>query len=129
MAGTALGQRCDVTGVPVHFGDYDTLSPQHATGNITVACTRPTVVAIKLDPGQNSGGRFHPRKMLSIRGTATLAYNLYVDAGFTRVWGDGTGNTHAPTGLGNFTIYGRIPGQQNVPVGLYSDMVTVIVEW
>ena len=129
MAGTALGQRCDVTGVPVHFGDYDTRSPQHATGTITITCNRPTAVTVKLDPGQHAGGRFQPRKMLSTKGPATLAYNLYVDASYTRVWGDGTGNTQTQTGMGNLIIYGRIPGQQNVPAGLYTDRVTVIVEW
>ena len=63
------------------------------------------------------------------KGPATLAYNLYVDASHTRVWGDGTGNTQTQTGMGNLVIYGRIPGQQNVPAGLYTDRVMVIVEW
>jgi spore coat protein U-like protein len=67
--------------------------------------------------------------MLSAQGTATLAYNLYVDATYTRVWGDGTGNTQTQTGIGNLVIYGRILGQQPVPIGLYTDRVTIIVEW
>jgi hypothetical protein len=38
VATHAAGQTCTVTAVSVHFGDYDTLSTQDATGSINVIC-------------------------------------------------------------------------------------------
>ena len=89
----------------------------------------PTVVTVKLDPGQNTGGGFHPRKLFSAESGKGLHYNLYIDPTNTRVWGDGTDNTHVQTRLGRLIIYGHIPGRQIVPPGLYTDKVTVIIEW
>jgi spore coat protein U-like protein len=67
--------------------------------------------------------------MLGTASRQTLAYNLYTDASYSRIWGDGTSSTHVQTGIGEFIVYGRIPAQQNVKAGLYTDMVTVLVEW
>jgi spore coat protein U-like protein len=74
----------------------------------------------------------------------TLGYNLYRDAARSLVWGDGTSGTTFPTGrfvfnppsFGNnqqaqFTVYGRIPANQNPAAGTYQTVspVTVIVEY
>ncbi|HSN72952.1 MAG TPA: spore coat protein U domain-containing protein, partial [Steroidobacteraceae bacterium] len=67
----------------------------------------------------------------------SLNYNLYTDAGFTTIWGDGTGGTGnqvgSGTGLGNsqaYTVYGQIPDSGtnlNSAEGDYADTVTVSV--
>jgi len=67
-------------------------------------------------------------------GGDTLNYNLYRDSARAEVWGDGAGNTYVQTGIGtggtaHLIVYGSIPAGQNVRAGLYSDAVTVIVEW
>ena len=129
--GWADTQKCMVEAVAINFGAYNASSsfPLDSQGYITVKCSSPTPVSVKLDPGQNSKRRFNPRKMRSKEDL--LLYNLYVDAACTMVWGDGTSSTFTMRGTGNdqFVVYGRIPAEQNVEPGHYTDVVTVIVEW
>ena len=127
------GQTCDLSIVSVNFGSYDAFasSPNIVTGKITGTCDPGLPFVIKLAPGENSGGSFHPRKMISSSGD-TLSYNLYRDSTHNEVLGDGTGNTFTLTGTGgnqSFTVYGRIPAMQNIIPGAYSDSVVVTIEW
>jgi spore coat protein U-like protein len=70
-----------------------------------------------------------------IFGSSHLNYNLYLDSAYTQIWGDGTGGTVTKSDnigglLGSsisYTVYGRLPGGQNVPAGVYSDTVFVTV--
>jgi spore coat protein U-like protein len=64
-----------------------------------------------------------------------LNYNLFTDAARSAVWGDGTQGTSTLSSKVQrnkpwvATVYGRIPAGQNVPVGLYSDTLTVTIIW
>ncbi len=65
-----------------------------------------------------------------------LTYNLYRNAGRTNIWGDGTGGTSVYTRANppndsnvNLTIYGRIPAQQDVSAGNYSDTVSAVINF
>lgn len=134
--GEAWGQDCTVSAIPVQFGQYITIeaSPVDAIGSVNVSCGSSTPFTVKLDAGENSYSSFHPRKLRSASSGATLNYNLYLDSARTKVWGDGTNNTFIRSGIGigtsqQFSIYGRIPGSQNVSVGSFNDSVTVILEW
>jgi spore coat protein U-like protein len=134
--GEAWGQVCTVSTVPVQFGQYVSIgsSPVVAVGNVRVACTSGTAFTVKLGPGENSAGGFHPRKLRSTESAETMDYNLYRDSAHGEVWGDGTGSTfvRAAVGVGAeqlFHVYGRIPGGQNIVVGYYRDSLTVTVEW
>lgn len=119
----------------VNFGDYDPLIPGNldTTGRIRVRCRQPNQIpfyTVKL--GTGSGGSYTPRKMFS--GPETLDYNLYLDSTHITIWGDGTSGTSFITvspAVRNriFTIYARTPLGQNASVGLYSDVVTVTVEF
>lgn len=136
FAGVVRAQGCSVRAIPVSFGDYDTsiASAQDADGVIYITCDPDVPYKGWLDQGVNSGGGFIPRKMLLSGGGYTLSYNLYRDSARTEVWGDGTNNTYVRTGVGTggedqLIVYGRLSGSQNVGVGLYSDTVTVTVEW
>jgi spore coat protein U-like protein len=113
-------------------GGYDAIgsAPLHGNGQVTVTCSQPAIV--RLGPGQHSAGTFFPRKMLAAFGEMTLAYNLFVDATYSRIWGDGTTSTfiqNVGPGATTLTIYGRIPGGQPVPVGMYQDLIVISVEW
>lgn len=143
-----LFNRCGVSATATAgFGVYDTLSASNndsAGGSVTFTCyslvsllagTMP--FTIKLDNGL--WGVFPQRAMNS--GGNKLNYNLYTSTARTTIWGDGasgtgvaSGSFHNP-GLLSVAVkheethhfYGRIPANQNVPAGTYSDSITVTV--
>jgi spore coat protein U-like protein len=128
---------CTVSASGVAFGVYDPTSPAAlaSSGTIAVSCTVPSghnPVTIAFSTG--SSGTFGARKMVS--GTDTLNYNLYLDAAYTQVWGDGTGNTVTDTqfvthGKPAFsaTVYGMMPALQSAAAGTFSDTITVTVSF
>jgi spore coat protein U-like protein len=125
----AWAQQCTVSSLAVSFGSYDPTAGNslNATGSISVTCTPATTSVVKLDTGHNSGGNFSQRKL---QGDGDyLNYNLYTDTACTRIWGDGTSNTFTQSGGANLIVYGRIPPLQKVKPGVYSDFVTIVVEW
>ena len=70
------------------------------------------------------------------KGAETLTYNLFRDAAFTTVWGDGSGTT-GQYQIGNppnntdvpLTVYGRVPALQDVSAGSYSDTVIATINF
>jgi spore coat protein U-like protein len=68
-------------------------------------------------------------------GTNVLLYNIYLDPAASLVLGDGSSGTIAPVTAitrdtpWNMTIFGRIPANQDVNTGSYSDLLTVTIEW
>ena len=119
----------------VAFGAYSPFdtAPLDSTGTITLNCTSPysSTVLVELSAGLATG--FAPRELQS--GTHRMTYNLFLDAGRTSVWGDGTSGTSYSTqspadGVDlNLTVFGRIPARQNAWVGAYADSVVVTVEF
>jgi len=119
---------CSVDGGVLDFGTYTAGQADDvtATGVITLLNCNGTVT-IELDGG--SSGNVQNRTMRS--GNNTLRYQLYTDNTYSRVWGTGQQalqfmalSTTAPV-----TVYGKIPGGQNVPAGNYSDTVNVTVNF
>lgn len=127
---------CNVIGPNLSFGPYDTLSTFGATtsGTISITCdeTPPPTVQIQVGPSPVSGG-FQPRRMRHLSGTDTLAYNLYVDAAGTSIWGDGSAGTVTLSDRVQRnkpwlpTIYGRMPALQDVMVGDYADAIAITI--
>jgi spore coat protein U-like protein len=123
---------------PLAFGNYNPSSPtplKVSGGSIGFGCTSGYAVHMSLSMGQNSLS-FGTRRMLQSGGTSYLSYNIYLDAGYTQVWGDGTGGTvqasqNVPGSGGNITFpyYGMIPASQNVPSGTYNDTVTITAQF
>lgn len=118
----------------VSFGRYDVFSPfpLDAAGTFSYECqgvTQDDIIVIELGRGQGSG---LPMREMS-NGATRLAYNLYLDAGRTVIWGDGTGGSslHGPIrpnqGTNTIWVYGRVPARQNVSAGSYSDTLTVTI--
>lgn len=132
----ASAQSCRV-GVLRHidFGIYDTLASGNldTTGNIRVQCRQHTrIPSYTVTIGADSRGSFLPRQMSN--GPDRLNYNLYRDSGHSTIWGDGTSGTSLVTAAParantSFTVYGRTPLGQDVSIGIYSDVVTVTVEF
>ena len=127
---------CSVTTTPVSFGNYDPFvaTPLDTTGTITVTCDKaqgqPPPVTISISASPNSGV-FIPRQMKHSSRPNVLNYNLYTKQNRTTVWGDGTGGTSVVVAQGTQqrkeTIYATIPPRQNVPAGVYSDILTVTI--
>ena len=116
---------CTLNIVDVSFGAYDPFSAGDTdiTGNVSVSCDAETSLQVSLSAGL---GSFATRHLQS--GSDLLRYNLFTDPSRLTIWGDGSPGTSllslSGTG-GNYTVYGRIPARQNVPVGTYGDTITV----
>lgn len=66
--------------------------------------------------------------------SAKLVYNIYRDAGRRQVWGNRlNADTEAFTFNGSesrvLSVYGRIPGHQDLHAGAYSDSLIVRVDF
>jgi spore coat protein U-like protein len=75
-----------------------------------------------------------------LSGLNRLNYNLYFDAAFTQIRGDGTGGSQtggasltvssaSRTATATSTLYGRIPASQNAVPGTYLDTITVTITY
>jgi len=132
----ASGDNCDVSATNMAFGSFSPLidSTVDSTATITVTCNKAIPYTIALSPG--GSGTYSPRHMTN--GGNQLAYNLYSDAGYSQIWGNGTGGSSMVSGLidvrfglTEHTVYGRIPlsTQRSAVAGSYSDSITVTVTY
>lgn len=141
----ALFYTCHVYAVPtctlniisaVGFGSYDPFSatPLDSNGQLNVTCAGTgTTPDFTLTLSSGNAGSYTPRQMAS--GLQTLNYNLYLNAGRTTIWGDGTSGTSVVSETRNckaagcnYVVYGRIPASQtSAAVGSYSDSITVTI--
>jgi len=131
---------CTLLTTNVVFGLYNSsnYAPLDATGSIAVSCNGIVGQAISYTVAISSGssGSFVSRKMIS--GRYAMNYNFYLNATHATVWGDGNVGTGILTdsyasvaGMNtrNYFIYGRIPGGQAVPPGVYSDSLVVTITY
>ena len=127
---------CTISTAAVAFGAYDPVVTNAAaalngTGTLTVACTKGASATIDLGVGGNllAGSR----RMTS--GADFLNYALYKDAARTQVWGTGLAGgatltyNSATKAATNLTVYGTVPGGQDVTVGSYSDVVVATINY
>lgn len=127
-------QVCTFTTGPttLNFGAYDpsATAPANSSSQFSFSCVpgNPKVNAT-LSAG---AGTFAQRQMVLAGGSDRLNYNLYQDAAYTIIWGDGTPPSQSDTNERDnrtFTIYGRIPTGQWVSAGTYSDTITLTLNY
>jgi spore coat protein U-like protein len=135
---------CSVTATGPAFGVYNPLSatPTYANSTVQVSCTLlsggATTLNLVSSYSTGASSSYALRRMLS--GANTLNYNLFYDAAYTQIRGDGTGGSQtggatlnltsaAPTQTANGTIYGRIPAGQDVAAGSYADTIVVTITY
>jgi len=134
----ARAASCGFTDInPVAFGAYNPFSGASgsATGWITYQCSLFNILdRVTLDLSTGSSGQYTPwRTMLT--GSHPLNYNLYLDAMFTQLWGNGTGSTfhYGPAILPiletRVYVYGYIPPSQNAWQGSYTDTITITMNF
>ncbi len=124
---------CSVTANDVSLGTYDPgASTLEGTGTIDYQCTPGLSPTISLNDGLYG---VNPYSRILSTGSSSLDYQLYQDAGYSTVWGDGTdgASVESVTADGNSdstTVYVAIPsGQTNAAAGSYSDTVTATINW
>ncbi|HVN42745.1 MAG TPA: spore coat U domain-containing protein [Steroidobacteraceae bacterium] len=132
----SVANNCTVSAANLGFGTFTASADVTNSSTVTMNCTNGTPYTVTLSTG--SSGVFATRTMKS--GTNLLNYNLYKDAGLTTIWGDGTSSTATNAGTGSglssahqvtYTVYGKLPmtGNQDAPVGSYTDSITVSVNY
>lgn len=131
------------TSANVAFGAYDPLvthgpggSDLRANGGLSIACVKSTPARITLNQGgQPAAGSscLVPAPQM-VSGSERLSYGLYQDVGLATAWGcdnPGSDMTYISSSKTPVTktIYGKIPKNQNVGTGNYSDTVTATVNF
>jgi spore coat protein U-like protein len=144
-AGPAFADECtggaagtvSVMATSLDFAEYDarTAGADVNTFTVTASCSGGGGGAV-LPPLQlalsTGDGSYAQRRME--KGADTLDYQVFLNAGLTQIWGDGSGATAiASTGGGtasqNFAGYGAISPGQWVSAGSYADSLTVTVSY
>ncbi len=129
----ANAQNCTITAVPLNFGSYlaNDLAPLDNAGAVDIDCKgRGGIFLVTIAAGNSND--YAQRLMLSA--TDALAYNVYLDAARTRIWGNWSTGTSA---LWQFRrngryresipVYGRVFAGQDVDPGIYSDSLLVTI--
>jgi spore coat protein U-like protein len=133
-------RNCSITATPLSFGSYDPFganatSALDTTSTISVACTKAASVSIGINQGSNSASGSTtdaPLRQLG-SGSDLLRYDLYTDSARSQVWGDiGGTKTQSYTSTSKntvtpFNVYARVPANQDVADGTYSDQITATV--
>ncbi|EPL9755001.1 TPA: Csu type fimbrial protein [Pseudomonas aeruginosa] len=101
-------------------------------GSIVLTCTPGMTVSVALDYEIN-GGSSNQRYLKRVSGNETLAYQLYQDAAYSQVWGNGAlARTIAnfPASTQTYTVYARLFAVGSLPsAGNYRDTVTVTLSF
>jgi len=130
----ARAQTCSFSVGPtaVNFGNYDPSSPvpTDSTGTLSFSCKGGNPAVYVALSGGNGALAFNPRQM-ALGATDTLNYNLYLDAGRTQIWGDGTSYPQDGIDKKNtpYTVYARIFAGQWVAAGVYTDTIIVTLNY
>ena len=127
---------CTISTAPLAFGSYDPVvanstSNLDGTGTVTVACTKGATATIALGNGGNASGS--TRRMADGTGNF-LSYELYQDSSRSVIWSTSGSGLLSPTAAPSkaardFTVFGRISGNQDVPAGSYGDTVVATVNF
>ena len=142
----ALAGSCSVTSTGLAFGRYQPLTfagklasiDRTADGAVSVACTSITgggSYSISLGPSAQ-GNSTVPRYLAHDAGGPGMAFNVYLDAAYTSVWGDGftgavlSGSIPAGDSMRTHNVFGRVPaGQHQLRAGSYSSYLTMTITY
>ena len=147
-AGPAQAGSCSVSSSGLVFGAYQPLTfagklaSSAVTSNaiISVVCTgisSASAYSIALGPSATgSGDRTSTRYLVNSLGGGDMVFNLYTDASYSTVWGNGTtgglvgGSIPAGDSNQSQPVYGRIPaGQNTLRAGSYSGSLTMTLTY
>ncbi|NDP42496.1 MAG: spore coat protein U domain-containing protein [Aromatoleum sp.] len=144
VAPPARAVNCTGTTTAADFGSYDVFAAaaDTTTGTIVVTCAKevgdPASVSVSYTIGAATGSSNSYATRTMKNGTNSLTYNVYTNANFTRIWGDGSSPTFlysgsfsltsaAPSKNRTHTTFGRAPALQDVAVGTYNDNLLITI--
>lgn len=121
---------CSISGGTLAFGAYGSgqSTDLDGQGQINYTNCPAGTLTFDLDNGQNANGT--QRRMKS--GNNFLQYEIFRNAGRTIRWGSGSeanAQQLLQAGNGSVPVYGRIPRNQAVPPGSYSDTITITLRF
>lgn len=112
------------------FGAYSVFGTSNLTTatNFTFRCTPNQYARLMLSQG--SSGVFVPSRLMN-----GVPYNIYLDAGGTQIWGDGSGggvaydvyNSTPQNKVFTDSMYGIVPAGQDLAAGTYTDTVFAVL--
>jgi spore coat protein U-like protein len=133
----SIAKNCTISTTAVTFAPYDPVTtnataPDDSTaGAVTITCTKGATTTIGLGLGANASGT---QMRMTDGSNNYLNYALYSDGDRSAVWGNAAPNLVTPAAAPDraarsFTVYGRIPGNQDLPAGTYTDTVVATVNF
>lgn len=129
VVSTTVPAACSFNVAPsaMSFAAYTGASNVDATSTMQITCSSGLSYTVFVTTSTGT------RAMnTAVPGPTPLNYELYTDSGRTTVFPSTAAGATAQTGNGSgqaLTIYGRIPSGQTVPIGAYSQTVTVNVDY
>jgi spore coat protein U-like protein len=128
---------CTISTAALAFSQYDPVIANASagldgTGRVTVACTKGATPTIGLGTGSSAAGT--TRRLSDGSGVNYLTYELFQDSGRTVSWTNAASGVLTPLAATSkasrdFTVYGRVAGNQDVPAGSYTDSVVATVNF
>jgi spore coat protein U-like protein len=143
---SAQAGSCTVSSPGLAFGAYQPLTftgkllSADKTSDATVSVVCSSLLeggsySIALGPS-TAGGSIAPRYLANTSGGAHMAYNVYLDAAYTSIWGDGitgsplTGSLPVGDSSQSHTVFGRIPaGQNTLRAGSFSGSLAITLTY
>lgn len=128
---------CKVQGSSISFGSYDpadanSKQPLMASGNINLNCTRGSTVKVNIDSGTHANQAGNTTRAMASNDTNEyLAYELYTDSGRSHVWDRQTNKEYyaESAAISSLNVYAKIPENQKVSDGNYSDTLTIMITY
>jgi spore coat protein U-like protein len=115
---------CELQGGSLNFGTYSAAEASEAQTEFGYTCTEGANITVTLD----GGGNLTEGSRAMSGGGGTLLYGLFKDPARADAWGiatDGLVVSGTAPGPQTVTVYGRIPADQQVSPGEYSDTVQI----
>lgn len=128
-----VASHCVVKNGTLSFGVYDPLSANseqslQSVGAFDVQCVKQASATLQLGPGNHAANAVGTsRAMANADGSSYLSYDIYTNSSASSVWN--TSNTVSYTASdaspATINVYGKVPANQLVQDGAYSDTVTI----
>lgn len=134
-----VNANCNFTSAnAMNFPSYDPAGanatvPLSSTVVVDVRCTKGATVQIGIDTGAHPAAVVGSTRAMQSPTLNNLGYDFYRDAAYTTLWTNSAPGWYSFTSLSSaptpVTVYGKVPENQDVPAGTYTDTVVVTVNY